>query len=66
MTEISAALQDLVGDSPHHISVLTSLAPTETDRFRRLTADYCKFNEVVVSVAAVLCFLEQIHKTSGS
>lgn len=59
MAEISATLKDLIVDSPHHISIFTSLAPTEIDRFRRLTA-YCKFNRG----AAVVCLLEQIYKTS--
>lgn len=36
------------------------------DKFRKLTVDYCKFNQVIASVAAVVSLLQQILKTSGT
>lgn len=61
IAEFSAILKDLTVDSPHHISIFTSLAPTKTES-QEATVDYCKFNKVVASVAAMVGLLEQIHR----
>lgn len=52
MAEVSASLEDLIADSPHHIPVF--LLPQKPEQSRRLAVDYCKLNQVKALVAAVI------------